>query len=1019
MFLNTCIGSLFTTVMGCIVWITLLEVPALALDPNKAITQFHHEFWGAEKGLDKVRMITQTADGYIWVISGTRVLRFDGLHFVSGDPPLGEAQFPLVPDRIFASGDGSLWVGSGSEITRVRQGHSTVFGAKDGMTAGHVTALGEDRNVIWVGGYLGLCKFTNGHWAKIGLDSGFPDGEVRDVILDRDKTLWVSLKSPTAPDMGLMAWLPRGETRFRVSKEQFETAYKLAAGPDGKIWTAQTQRSVRGFVREEAGIRFTAPEMRVGSQSILFDRDGGLWIATLGDGLFRIRNTTVLGPQDILRTSEDVDQYGQRDGLLSDYDTCIFEDREGVVWVGGSSGLDSFTENKFANYSTREGLPANINLILQGDSSGRVWAASDSYGFERLVAGNLQLPGRQSPAFPYTHKPTSIYCLYDDGAAGVLAGTSDGVVLANTPGLDPLSCPGAAELHSVVCMARDGEGGLWLSDRDQGLFREVSGRLTQMKRPLLPNDFVLTMVADKTGRVWFGYLSGLVDCYDAGNFRRYSAGDGLVVQEIRVILSDARGNIWIAGDAGIGRFHEGRFQLLDQNKAALGDKISAMIEDDAGFFWLGGMDGICRLDSADLEKEFSSQTEQINVERFGFEEGLRGFVRQAAHGYPGLGYPLATKSADGRLWFSTSGGLAVIDPRRIPQNSKPPPVYIERLVANGKTYVKTGLIEFPQGARNCEIDYVGLSFANTAKMGYRYKLEGHDTEWVDAGAQRQAFYSNLRPRKYRFLVSARNSDGIWNEVGDSVEFSIAPAFYETNWFVGAAVFVFGFAIFGLHRMRLARITARLKIQARAQEEERQRIAVDLHDTLLQGLTGIGLKLHVIAKNAEQCAADVQNQLQAVIEQSDHCLDEARRSVWKLRPGSSNRSANFSDVLAASARSRLPDDVVLDFSVRGDSRPLSSAIEDNLLRICMEAVSNAVKHARASQIHIELEFTPQTVRARVRDNGRGFDAQNSAASKEGHFGLAAMRERARSIGGIVSIESQPGHGVEVIVTAPLA
>jgi signal transduction histidine kinase len=289
---------------------------------------------------------------------------------------------------------------------------------------------------------------------------------------------------------------------------------------------------------------------------------------------------------------------------------------------------------------------------------------------------------------------------------------------------------------------------------------------------------------------------------------------------------------------------------------------------------------------------------------------------------------------------------------------------------------------------------------------------------VDAGSQRQAFYSNLRPRKYRFEVRACNSDGIWNEAGDSVEFSIIPAFYETNWFIGLAILTLGFAVFGLHRMRLARITARLRLQARAQEEERQRIAVDLHDTLLQGLTGIGFKLHVIAKNAEQSAADVQNQLRAVIEQSDHCLDEARRSVWKLRPGSLEKTTNFPEVLAASARSRLPDEVALDFSVRGDPRPLSSAIEDNLLRICEEAVCNAAKHSRASQMHIELEFTTQTVRARVRDNGRGFDPQDSTASKEGHFGLAAMRERARSIGGIVSIESQPGHGTEVIVTAPL-
>jgi signal transduction histidine kinase len=443
-----------------------------------------------------------------------------------------------------------------------------------------------------------------------------------------------------------------------------------------------------------------------------------------------------------------------------------------------------------------------------------------------------------------------------------------------------------------------------------------------------------------------------------------------------------------------------------------------LIQDDDGFFWLGGMGGILRVASEELERACSSPSDRIKFEHFGFDEGVRGFVRQAAHGYPGFGYPLATKSADGRLWFSTSRGLAVIDPHNIPRNMNPPMVYIQKVVAGGVNYGNSKRLVFRKGTRDCEIDYAGLCFANPMKVRYQYRLEGYDSQWVDAGSRRQAFYANLRPKQYRFQVCACNNDGIWNTVGDSLEFSILPVFYETNWFAALGILVLGFVIFGLHLLRLARITARMRLQARAQQEERQRIALELHDTLLQGFAGIGLKLFALARKEPKPPPEMQARLYEILEESDQCLDEARQSVWKLRSASLEKADDFSKALSGSIDRLLARaGVRVTFSVEGTARTLAPAIEDNLLRICEEALANAVKHANPNLVQVRLEFDAKTVQLQIRDNGSGFDPRNVDSASSGHFGLSGMRERVESLKGLISINSQLGQGTEITVTIP--
>jgi signal transduction histidine kinase len=314
------------------------------------------------------------------------------------------------------------------------------------------------------------------------------------------------------------------------------------------------------------------------------------------------------------------------------------------------------------------------------------------------------------------------------------------------------------------------------------------------------------------------------------------------------------------------------------------------------------------------------------------------------------------------------------------------------------------------------LDYVGLSFADPAGVRYEYKLEGYNKDWVNAGTRRQAFYSNLRPKAYQFRVRACNNDGLWSEDGEVVEFSVAPAIYETAWFLALCLAAFGLGVFGLYRLRLRRLAASMDLQLAAEQNERRRIAQELHDTLLQGFTGVGLKLDALTNSLPASLNATKEQFQKALQQIDQYLAEGRRSVWKLRSPTLESAGDFSNALEKTSKRALDGTVIaLRFSVQGQARKLKDFFEDNLLRICEEAVANSVKHARPTQIEVTLEFNCKDVQLRIRDNGCGFDAKQIERSKHGHFGLVGIQERVQSMGGTFLLNSQPGVGTDIAVT----
>jgi len=434
-----------------------------------------------------------------------------------------------------------------------------------------------------------------------------------------------------------------------------------------------------------------------------------------------------------------------------------------------------------------------------------------------------------------------------------------------------------------------------------------------------------------------------------------------------------------------------------------------MVADDNGALWLNTACGLVRVSASDLAAWSANPQSRVPTKVFNAEDGMR--TRPTPTGY----FRGAAKSKDGRLWFAVFDGVAVVDPARLPENRLPPPVQIERITAGHKEYSFESPPRLPALTREIQIDYAALSYAAPERVRFRYKLEGFDKEWMDAGGRRQAVYTNLPPRHYQFHDIACNNDGIWNESGASFAFSIQPAFFQTSWFLGLCAAGFAFLLWSLHGLRVRRVAAQMNIRFEERLAERTRIAREMHDSLLQNIAGFALQLEGLSKTVATPARD---RLRDLREQAEHCLREAREFVWDLRSPSLEEKDLFSALREAGEEIAREKPVQFHVTESGDRRPAPAKLKQQLRRIVQEATRNAVRHGQASEINMDVEYLDTgLMRVQMRDDGQGFDLEQGS-HKMGHWGLAIMRERAVQMGAEIKISTAPGHGTEIEIVVPI-
>ena len=969
---------------------------ALALDPSLDVSQYAHTAWTDRDGLQgAVYAITQTPDGYLWLGTQSGVVRFDGVRAVPLPLPPGQQLPSTAVGALLTARDGTLWIGTLDGLVSWKNGQLTEYPALAHRT---VLALLQDRDgTVWAGGFVGptgmLCAIRGGSTACYG-DNGNLGVAVASLYVDSDDSLWVGAAT------GLWRWKPGPPTRYLATPiSQFG---KMTQGDHGSglIVAVDSVRQITG--RTVTDYPLHGVPLPLTAWTVLRDRNGGLWIGTTAHGLVH----SYAG-----KTS----MFTHNDGLSSDQVFALFEGREGTMWVATSDGLDQFRELPVTSLSVKQGLSSAITKSLLAARDGSIWIGTAA-GLNRWDHGRTTIYRRQSnPGLP----DDDIDSLFEDERGRIWVSSHSGLAMFEKGKFTAVPSVPAGTKNAI---AGDNHGGLWLSlfgTVNYGLVHLADGKITeQVSWQKLGGGPGTGLVPDPDGGVWTGLLSGGIAYFRAGQIRNLPLSDDRAGARKVLDISRGRdGSIWVATENGLSRIKNGRVATLTTANGLPCKTVHWIIEDDLSSYWLYTNCGLLRVARTDLDAWTTDPKRMIQVTTFDVDDGVR--LVPILKGFR----PAVTKTSDGKIWFVNGNTVSFLDPSHSDINTVPPPVHIEQIAVNGKPYDVSNGMRLPAGVRELLVDFTALSLVEPNKVRFRVKLEGQDKGWRELVNQRHVQYTNLAPGTYRFRVIACNNSEVWNEQGDVLDFSIAPAYWQTNWFRTACVAAFLGMIWGTYQLRVRQLAAQFNMRLEERVSERTRIARDLHDTLLQSAHGVLLRFQTVSQLLPDRPMEAKEKLDSAIEQTADFITEARDEVQGLRD-STVQSNDLALAISTLGQEFGTDSAnhrpAFRVAVEGESRNLHPIIRDEIYKIAAEALRNAFRHSQAQQIEVEIRYDNEQFRLRARDNGKGIDpAILSSQGSEGHYGLPGMRERATLIGGKLVVWSEVDAGTEVEVRLPAA
>lgn len=971
----------------------LLVCPSVfALDPSLDINQYSHRAWTVREGFFKgeVGSIAQTPDGYIWLGTTFGLIRFDGVKGDIWQPPPDQHLPSNRVMSLLAARDGTLWIGTVNGLASLKNGKLTVYPE----TIGHfIFAIVEDREgTVWVSAIsptLGkLCAIRNGSMSCEG--EGTLGRGAFNLYVDSKGTLWAGVKD------GLWRWSP-GAPRFYPLPGEFNGIQGLGEAEDGTLlvaWNGKLQKFLDG--KTEA---YPLPGIaaRIQVRRIFRDHDGVLWLTTFTHGLLRLH-------------AGRIDVFTQSDGLSGDVVDALFEDRESNIWVTTANGLDRFRNFAVPTLTTKQGLSHDAVAAVLADNDESIWFSTVA-GLDRWRDGKIEIYPLGQTGDP-NDLPAS---LFQDRSGRIWVAKVSGFGYLDGRRFVPLS--GVPQRGLVLAITQDRTGDLWLANEHLGLFHVQTGNAVhQIAWETLGHKELASVLApDPRGGLWIGFLRDGITYFEDGQIRAsYTTAEGLGAGRVSGFHFDDNGALWISTEeGGLSRLKNGRIATLTSKNGLPCDTVSWVTEDDDHAFWLYTACGLVRIGRADLDAWVADPKRTIQATVFDNFDGVRS-VGSGSHYNP-----VVAKTSDGRIWFRRDDGVSVVDPRNLQFNELPPPVHIEQIIADRKPHDVTaennGSLRLPALSRDLEIDYTALSLVAPEKIRFRYKLEGYDSDWQNAGNRRQAFYTNLPPRNYRFRVIACNNSGVWNEAGTYFDFTIAPAYYQTTWFRVAGIIVFLLVLGGIYHLRLKQVARQVRGRMEERLEERERIARDLHDTLLQSVQGLILKFHAVATqigNDEPARAA----LEKTLDHADDVLAEGRGRLLNLR-ANTVPFGGLPDAFQQVAQETSGSKASFKTVVEGRLLELHAIVREEAFCIGREAIINSLTHADARQVEVEIAYDPKRFRLRVRDDGRGIDPAILADGLPDHWGLRGMRERAERMGAQLEIWSRCDTGTEIQLTVP--
>ena len=752
---------------------------ALALDPEKRVTQYSQTIWRKEQGLpqNSITAIVQTLDGYLWVGTGAGLVRFDGQQLTIFDKKNIKGLKQNSIEGLLASRDGSLWIRAGG-LTHYQNGQFKTYTAQDGLPTESIRAIYESRDgSLWIGTLEhGLVQLKDGKFTNYDREDELPDNSVTCIYDDHEGNLWIGTR--------------RGLTKFKDGKF---TTYTTADGlptnrvsslyedQAGKLWVG-TLGTGGGLCKFENG-RCSSLTTKDGLPAenvycLLADHAGSLWIGTTG-GLTKFQDGKF-------------STYSEKDGLPENRVAALYEDHEGNLWVGTTGGLVRLSAGKFTNFGVEEGLSDNIVWSVVESKDGSLWIGTNK-GLNKYKDGKITT---------YTTKDglsgDLIYSICESRDGTLLVGTSNGFLNQIKNGR--VKAYKVSDVSAVVTIFEDTAGNLWIATFGDGVRKFRDGVFTAYTiKDGLGSNIIFSIRESSDGSLWFSTADGGLSHFKDGKFATYTTKDGLSSNNITNIHLDQNGVFWLATGRGLNRFKDGKFTIYTTDQGLFDDTLWRILEDDHENLWINCNKGVFRVSKRELNDYADKKIASVTSISYGNADGMRSDEPNYSGDSSGL------RTHDGRLWFPTTKGVVMIDPNNIRVNKLPPPVHIEQVLFDKKVIDISGEVRLPPGSGEIEFRYSAPSFVAPEKVRIKYKLEGFDKEWVDAGQRQVAYYTNIAPGNYTFRVIASNNDGIWNEEGAAIRIYLQPYFYQTYWFYALCILALILLGLGIYRLRVRRL----------------------------------------------------------------------------------------------------------------------------------------------------------------------------------------------------------------------
>jgi len=946
---------------------------------------YHHTSFTGADGIVGANALAQTADGFLWINSKKGLVQYDGNQFRPFEPSSSEKLLHSSISTLFAPSTGGLWISYGGEgVSFIEHGRVTNYGTRSGWpekAAYYGTYFFENRRheVCAYVHSVGLMKFDKGVWRLLSTETLnlWPGNFAQDA----DRNLWVA-----SSKSGAIYMLRDGAVHF-TQVGNLAGAFGVSISDKGTIFISTADHLIHRFEFENGQLVVVGQSIPIFSRHVLTDSRGGLWIGS-SDGIHYIRSLSALTTNSSTPYRSVEETFGKSQGLSGNLDLAVIEDREKNIWVASENGVDRFSPSAFSTLS----LPTDMDLLtITPGSQGDAWIGSESTPV-------LHLNGR---VLTTTNVPPYALAIYNDSNSGSVYSVAGEDLWQLAPGMPTKLATLSG--HEDLGMTTDHQGRIWILQTESDSIEIWDGtRLTHTTDLGTP----VSIAHDPSGTIWLGYASNRIVSVDGQSRHTFQEANGLSVGTIRAMAFRA-GLTWVGGEEGLEFLKDGKFSTVKLDGAAKLSEITGLVFDRDGALWIHSPYGMIRIPSDDIQAVTQNPEYAASYKLFDQTDGVPGSPSMV-HSLPSL-----REGLDGRIWIAGGTTAAWLDPHDIPMNPVKPLAIITALSGSNRNYDvdanATSLL--PKEARSLQIDYTAPLLTQSNRVRFQYRLHGLDDTWQDAGNRRQAFYSHLKAGNYRFEVRATNENEPWATASVSAHFDIPPMWFETWWFrtlcVALAIALLWFAL----RWRINKATSQLRTRMQIRANERESIARDLHDTLLQSTQS--LSLHLFALSQDVSDAHLQAELSRLSTMTNDAVKEGRDKVRHLRRDKAIASNPITSLSQIGEDLSARHDIRFRTLVKGYVRPLKMTPGEEVHLILKESIINAFLHSGATDIDLFLSFGRLLFIASVADNGRGLGKEMlPRGNREGHWGIPGMRERARNMHGSLTIGSRPSGGTKV-------